>query len=68
MSSGIQCALFFREETPHPKQLNSTDETKVFNVSIQNTTSIINILHLNIQWVGSKILALESYLQSAYPI
>jgi hypothetical protein len=67
--SGIQCALFFREETPHPKQqFNSTDETKVFNVSIQNTTSIFNILHLNIQSVGSKILALQSYLQSAYPI
>jgi hypothetical protein len=45
MSTGIQCALFFREETPNPKQeLNSTDETKVFNVPIQKTTSIINVL------------------------
>jgi hypothetical protein len=32
MSSGIQCALFFREETPNPKQhVNSTDETKFKN-------------------------------------
>jgi hypothetical protein len=39
------CA-FFREETPYPKQhVSSTDETKVFNVPIQNITSIINILH-----------------------
>jgi hypothetical protein len=60
---------FFREETPYPKQhVSSTDETKVFNVPIQNITSIINILYINIQSVGSKILELESFLQSAYPI